>query len=83
MKTSMVPGTNLSIFMALVLTEDKEYIKKVPYISAVSSLLFLALPCNHNIDVLPNILAVKKNRPAYKTMVPIYNKRLWPRSILA
>ena len=42
-KTPMVPSTNLSVSMALVLTENKKYMKKVPYISAVSNLLFLAL----------------------------------------
>ena len=35
-----------------------------------------ALPYNHNIDVLSNILAMKKDRPAYKTIVPIYNEKV-------
>ena len=48
-KTPMVPGTNLSVSMAPVSTEDKEYMKKVPYISAVDSLLFLALTLDYRL----------------------------------
>ena len=42
-KIPMVSSTNLSDSIALVLTKEKEYIKKVPHIPAVSSLLFLVL----------------------------------------
>ena len=63
MKTFMVPGTNLSIFMALVLTEDKEYIKKVPYISAVSSLLFLALATYPDIAYTISVLYCFNSNP--------------------
>ena len=62
-KTSIVPGTYLSIFIALVLIEDKEYIKKVPYISTVSSLLFFALTTYSDIAHTVSVLCYFNSNP--------------------
>ena len=59
----MVPGTNLSISMAPVSTEDKEYMKKVPYISAVGSLLFLALATRPDIAHTVSVLCRFNSNP--------------------
>ena len=63
MKIPIVPSTNLSNSMALVLTEDKEYIKKVPYISAVSSLLLLALATYPDIAYTISVLYCFNSNP--------------------
>ena len=62
-KTPMVPGTNLSVSMAPVSSEDKEYMKKVPYISAVGSLLFLALATRPDIAHTVSVLCRFNSNP--------------------
>ena len=58
-KTSMVPGTNL-VSMVPVSTEDKEYMKKMPYIFAIGSLLFLALATHP--DIAHTVLGLSTGR---------------------
>ena len=56
-KTLIVPGTNFSISMALVLTKDKEYI------FAVGFLLFLALATRSDIAHTVSILCRFNSNP--------------------